>query len=146
MTVTPNMCVLASMDLDDSHSIHQSANQAFMWVGAGKADKVGVQAGEATAAQRCSQLEAALLQGLQQVCSLKLLECLSAKTCSQTQGPLPFPQHAILHFACTQYQHITPRAHEFSGTHEACHLRRGYKDQLVDWLVGIFSQDGTVYH
>ena len=35
--------------------------------GTGKADKVGVQAGESGLQQRCGQLEAALLQGLQQV-------------------------------------------------------------------------------
>ena len=40
-----------------------------MWWGAGKADKGGVQAGEAGLTQRCGQLESALLQGLQQVAS-----------------------------------------------------------------------------
>ncbi len=44
-------------------------DQAVGW-GAGKADKGGVQAGEAGLQQRCSQLETALLQGLQQVCTL----------------------------------------------------------------------------
>ena len=44
-------------------------DQAVGWC-AGKADKGGVQAGEAGLQQRCSQLETALLQGLQQVCRL----------------------------------------------------------------------------
>ena len=45
-------------------------DQAVGWC-AGKADKGGVQAGEAGLQQRCSQLETALLQGLQQVCRLR---------------------------------------------------------------------------
>ena len=44
---------------------------AVWWWGAGKADKGGVQAGEAGLTKRCSQLETALLQGLQQVISVQ---------------------------------------------------------------------------
>lgn len=50
--------------------------------GAGKADKGGVQAGEAGLTQRCGQLETALLQGLQQVtlclCPASALLCCKA--------------------------------------------------------------------
>ena len=43
--------------------------RAVWWWVAGKADKGGMQAGEAGLTKRCGQLENALLQGLQQVAS-----------------------------------------------------------------------------
>ena len=67
--------LLLSLDLYWTFTVY--LDQAVGWY-AGKADKEGVQAGEAGLQQRCSQLEMALLQGLQQVCKL----CTSAQAYS----------------------------------------------------------------
>lgn len=68
---------------------------------AGKADKGGVQAGENSLTQRCSQLETALLQGLQQVCPA--LPC-TTRPCPALHCPAApsatFPSRALPSLPC----------------------------------------------